>query len=77
MFAISAIVNFSYNHTIHVREIEYLGLACCVLHGQNGPAYLLPVTNHDDENHKIFILEIIWLYKILEGFSSGNAKISI
>ena len=38
-----------------------MGLACRVLHGQNGPGFLLSVNKCDDENRKMLLLEIIWL----------------
>ena len=31
------------------------------LHGQNGPAYLLPANKRDDSCRKSYLLEIIWL----------------
>ena len=33
-----------------------------VLNGQNGPFFLLSVNKCDDENRKMLLLEIIWLY---------------
>ena len=38
-----------------------MGLACRVLHGQNGPGFLLSVNKCDVENRKMLLLEIIWL----------------
>ena len=49
------------NTFIPVREIEDMGRACSVFHGQNGPIHLLPVNKNDDEYHKILLLEIILL----------------
>ena len=39
-----------------------------VLHETTGPAYLLLVDKHDDDNCKMLVLEIIWLYHWLFTF---------
>ena len=47
------------------REIDDMGLACRVLHGQNSPAHLLPVNKCDVKNSKMLLLEMIRLYLTL------------
>ena len=47
---------------IHVGNIEDMGLACWVLHSQNGPASHSGEKTHYNGNPKMLLLEIIWIY---------------